>query len=110
MTDQDAADLFHAFRAELRAGRVIEAPALFSRTQHMAGACGDEHIYVKPSTAVVWILVHEMIHRRHPRWGEKRVRLETDRALKHMHTSDARRWYRAYQRSKRVHAPPVEIE
>ena len=109
MTDEDVAALFHAFRAELRSGRIIEAP-LVSQREHVAGACADTNIYVNPATAVVWVLVHEMLHRKHPRWGEKRVERETDRALAHMHSSDLKRWHRAYQRSKRVHTRTVEIK
>jgi hypothetical protein len=58
---------------------------------------------------VIDTLVHELIHRRHPRMGEKRVQAETSHLMRQLTDADVSDLYRAYQRCAQKVRRPVEI-
>lgn len=90
---------------ELAKGRVVEA-RLRDQTlsAHLDGLCdfGSGTIYIDPRTAIVSTLIHELIHRRWPSWGEARVWKEEQRLIANMTPDEIQRWYRKYQKAKRT--------
>ena len=97
--------------AELQKGAITEA-ALHDPLMHVDGLCdyGSQRVYVNPKPSLVETLLHELIHRRWPRWGEKRVDTEAKRLLCEMSNAEVAKWYRAFQRTARKRKSPRVIE
>lgn len=95
---------------ELTKGNITEAD-LRDPTHHLDGFCdyGSRRVYVNPRPSVVETLCHELIHRRFPRWGERRVDAEAKRILAHMTPAEVDQWYRAYQVIKRTRKRPKAV-
>lgn len=93
---------------ELQRGKVYEC-SLRDPRWHLDGFKDGECVYIDPRPAVLETLLHELTHRRHPRWGERRVTTEARRMVGRMTEQDKARWWRAYQRIKRK-GRPVHIE
>jgi len=102
------AEMLHELSEELSRGRVVEAP-LRATGAHLDGLCdhGNGTIYVNPAPAIVETLLHELCHRRWPSWSEGRVHRESRRLLGSLDDAAMGRWYRLYQRAKRVRRRPV---
>ena len=96
---------------ELQRGQITEAD-LRDPAMHLDGFCdyGSDRVYVNPKPSVVETLLHELIHRRHKRWGEPRVDREAKRLLSQMSHADVARWYRRYQAIARKRQRPMRIE
>ena len=62
-------DLLAAITVEFSKGRIFEAPIVGSK-DHVEGLCNWEsgEVTVNPSVSVVDTLVHELLHRRFPKW------------------------------------------
>ena len=93
---------------ELHRGRVYECSLRDPKWQ-LDGFQEGESIYIDPRTSILETLVHELIHRRHPRLGERTVTREARRLIGRMAEQDKARWWRAYLRIKR-RKQPKEIE
>lgn len=93
---------------ELTRGRVYEC-SLRSKTWQHDGLLDGESIYVDPRPAILETLIHELLHRRKPRWGERRVSREARGLVLRMDETTKARWWRNYQRIRRK-GPAVEIE
>jgi hypothetical protein len=103
-SDEVLADLWD----ELAKGDVVEA--FLADKVHLDGLCHDGKVYVNPATNTVLTLLHELMHRRWPRWSEKRVARESANLFCDMSEADVKRWYRAYQKAKRVSRRTVKAE
>jgi hypothetical protein len=79
--------------------------SLRDKRWHLDGLQDGKAIYIDPRPAVLETLIHELIHRRHPRWGERAVTREARRLLATMDDKTKARWWRAYQRRKRKSCP-----
>ncbi len=55
--------------------------------------------------AILETLLHELLHRRHPRWGERRVAKTARLLVGHMDEALKRKWWLAYRRVKKQRAP-----
>lgn len=84
---------------------IIEAPG-----EHVSGICEGQRIVINPVPEVVDTLLHELLHRRYPRRGEKWVRQTTARLLFYMDTATLRSWYRRYNRTKRTRKTPLSVD
>jgi hypothetical protein len=102
--------LLSALSAEFSKGDVYEAE-LQSKDAHVLGCLTieDQRVYVDPAPMVVEILFHELLHRRFPRWGERRVKKTSEGLLATLTDTEKRRWYRRYLRAARK-ARPVKVE
>ena len=89
---------------ELNRGRVYEC-SLRDPFFHLDGLQQGEQVFVDPRPAVLETVLHELLHRRKPRWGERRVRQESRRLICQMDEQAKARWWRAYQRIKRKGRP-----
>ena len=95
---------------ELAKGLIFEATIVGSKDLFIEGVCCENgEITVNPSVNVVDTLIHELLHRRFPRWSEDRVRLETWRIMKHMSDADIAAWYRKYKRMAKRKTKPVRL-
>lgn len=104
-------DLVEAITDELGKGLIFEAPIVGSK-DHIEGLCNWENgeVTVNPSVSVVDTLVHELLHRRFPKWSEDRVRAETWRVMKSFSAADVRAWYQKYKRFARRKSRPVRLK
>lgn len=93
---------------EMNRGRIVEC-SLRDPRWHLDGLQDGEHIYIDPRSAVLETLLHELLHRRKPRLGERAVTREARRLFGTMDELTKARWWRAYSRIKRK-GKPVEVE
>ena len=89
---------------ELQRGRIREC-SLRSTKWQIDGLQDGENIYIDPRPAILETLCHELIHRRHPRWGERRVTITARNLIVRMDDQTKARWWRAYGRIKRKGRP-----
>lgn len=104
-------ELLKLLRGDLRKGGIHEA-SLKAKGWHLDGMCDWDKgtVYVDPAPTVTETLLHEMLHRRYPRWGEKRVDLTAQRLLRSMNSRQARWWYRQFQSLKTTLTKPVSAD
>jgi hypothetical protein len=93
---------------EIRRGRVYEC-SLRDPKWHLDGLQDGETIYIDPRPAILETLLHELLHRRKPRMGERAVTQQARRLVFGMDEATKNKWWRAYQRVKRKGAP-VDVE
>lgn len=93
---------------ELKRGKVYETRLRDPRWQ-LDGLQDGESIYIDPRPAILETLLHELMHRRFPRWGERRVTVEARRLVLRMSEPDKARWWRAYRRIRKIGRTIVEI-
>jgi len=92
---------------ELNRGRVWEC-SLRDPKWHLDGLQSGENVYIDPRSSILEILIHELIHRRHPRLGERTVTKAARKLFAGMNEQDKQRWWRRYSALKRK-GVPVEI-
>lgn len=93
---------------ELLRGRVFEC-SLRDPKFRLDGLQHGDAIYIDPRPAILETLVHELLHRRKPRWAERRVNREARRILSKMTEEEIALWYRRYNAIKRK-GRPVDVE
>jgi hypothetical protein len=98
--------------AELANGRIYEATLITDDGAHLLGICDHDNgaITIDPKVAIVSTLLHELIHRKFPNWGEARVRKEEIYALRQLSQHDIQTWYRRYKRAVRKRRPVDAID
>ena len=96
---------------EFSRGDVFEAE-IQSPEHHCLGVLTieDQRVYIDPAPMVVEILFHELLHRRYPRWGEKRVKRTAEQLLATLNDVEKRAWYRRYQRTARKARAPIQVD
>lgn len=105
---------FADLMGELRRSPVIAAK-IKDEAQHVGGLCYEPGglIVIDEAVCTAEVITHEVLHRMHPRWGERRVEREADYLMRRMSDEDVARLYRTYrrvryQRSRPVILPPTE--
>jgi hypothetical protein len=93
---------------EIRRGKVYEC-SLRDPKWHLDGFQSGDAIYIDPRPAILESVIHELIHRRKPRLGERTVTRLARRLVAQMDEATKNRWWRTYQRTKRK-SRPVEVE
>ena len=93
---------------ELHRGRVLEA-SLRDPRWHLDGLQDGETIYIDPRSSILETLTHELIHRRHPRLGERIVTRAARRLVAGMTEAEKTRWWKAYCRIRRK-GRPVDVD
>ena len=96
---------------EFRKGKIVEA-LLVEPGYHVHGLCDFDSgaVVVNPQPHTVAVLLHELLHRRFPRWGEKRVERETARLVGQMTDADVATWYRDYRQAARKFKRPIRVD
>ena len=87
--------------AELRKGNGIVTAYLSMPGYHLDGLCEGTKVYVNPVPSQVETIIHELIHRVRPRWGERRVRSTAQQLLSRMDDREVKRWHRQFQKVTR---------
>lgn len=105
-------DFISELADELTKGRIYEATLITDDGAHLMGLCdhGNGAITIDPKVAIVSTLLHELIHRRHPDWTEKRVVKAEIRALRQLSQKDIQTWYQRYRRAVRKRRPVDAIQ
>lgn len=103
MTVEDVA-LLEDLYDELQRGRVYECSIRDARFQIDGLQCGEQ-IYIDPRPAILETVLHELLHRRKPRLGERRVERDARRLAVGMDEATKMKWWRAYRRIKRAGRP-----
>lgn len=103
-------DLLGEVAAELGKGRIYEA-TLIDPTHHLEGLCdhSTQAVVINPQVSVVDSLIHELLHRRYPRWSERRVQQETQRLMGQLSSHDVAVWYRRYRRAVKKRRPVSSV-
>lgn len=92
---------------ELQRGKVWECSLRSERWQHDGLLDGDS-IYIDPRPAILETVLHELLHRRKPRLGEKTVTRAARQLALSMDEPTKRKWWRAYSQTKRK-GPPIDV-
>lgn len=95
-------------RDELNRGKVYEC-SLRDPKWHLDGFQQGECVYIDPRPAVLESVLHELIHRRKPRLGERTVTRLARRLVGGMDDQAKAQWWRSYNRIKR-RGRPVHVE
>lgn len=110
MTDDARNALLVVLGEEFRKGNIYERPIPDTHkdvweafVNHTTGT-----IVIDPTQWFTETLIHELLHRRYPRWSEKRVSVTASRVMHGMSREERRSWYRAYQRTVKRSPKPVE--
>jgi hypothetical protein len=103
--------LLKELRAELKKGGIVQAP-LRATGLHVDGMCNHDEgrVYIDPAPAITETLLHELLHRRYPRWGEKRVDVTAKRLLRYMTPRRARWWAEQFNQRKRTITTPISAD
>lgn len=99
--------------AELKRGQdIYEAEVLTVRhRQKIRGLCVDDNaVYVNPNPDVVEVLLHELIHRTHPRMTEEQVATKALRIMVAMTDTEIRQWMKQYRSVARKKKAPIHLE
>lgn len=89
---------------ELGRGRIYECSIRDSRFQ-VDGLQDGEQIYIDPRPAILETVLHELLHRRKPRLGERAVERQARKLALSMDEHAKTKWWRAYRRIKRQRRP-----
>src|SRR5690349_19079070 len=102
--------LIAAITEEMGKGQIFEAPIVGSK-DHVEGLCNWESgdITVNPAPSVVDTLIHELLHRRFPKWSEERVRVETWRIIRTLSAADVQALPTKYKRIAKRRRKPVRL-
>lgn len=95
---------------ELQRGKVYECSLRSFREPgyryvQVDGLSSGQSIYIDPRPAILETLLHELLHRRKPRWTERAVTIKAKNMMVEMDDPTKAKWWRAYQRIKRKSCP-----
>lgn len=93
---------------ELTRGKVYEC-TLRDPAWRLDGLQHGEAIYIDPRPAILETLIHELLHRRKPRWSERRVSREARLILSKMSEEEIAAWWKRYNQVKRK-GRPIDVE
>ena len=93
---------------ELQRGQIYEC-TLRNSAWRLDGLQHGQAIYIDPRPAILETLVHELLHRRKPRWSERRVTREARLMLSRMDEAEIATWWRRYRKVRKI-ARPVDAE
>lgn len=98
-------------RDEFSKGKIVLAH-IESESEVIDGLCetGSGLVIVDEVPNTVETLLHELLHRRYPRWGEKRVSLTATRLMHAMDHAERRAWYRALKRAATRLRAPMQVD
>lgn len=96
--------------ADMGQWRVVDA-SLHNPRRPLKGMCDYQTgtIVVDLSHDGVDTLIHELVHLRHPRYGEKRVLKETARLMKQMDDAERAKWWARFKRHAKK-TRPVKLD
>lgn len=91
---------------EFAKGGIFEAE-IIDPERHVEGLCDYDtaQITINPKVSVVDTLIHELLHRRYPKWTERRVRQETRLLMGILSHADVASLYQRYKRAVRKRRP-----
>jgi hypothetical protein len=95
--------------AELGAGHISEAYIKDSGS-FTEGYIEGRHITVNPVPTTVCSLIHELLHRLHPGWGEKQIDNTTTALMRRMTDPQIQQVYLEYNSRKRTRKSAKIVE
>lgn len=100
MTPEARAALLLAVTDEMKRGRITEMHLSEGADKSIYHGLAEPHghIYVDPAPDTLDTAVHECLHRRFPRWSEKRVTDTATRLVFGMTGAERRKLFALYQR------------
>lgn len=96
---------------EMERGGLLEG-SIDTKGFHLAGYCDQatEVISIDPYPELCRAVLHELIHRKHKRLPEARVKEETARLLSSMNTAQVRQFCEDYQQVRRKTRRTIIVE
>ena len=103
--------LIEILAEEFAKGRIYEA-TLVTDDAHLEGLCDKTTgvITLDTKVTIVSALLHELIHRKYPKWSERRVRKAEIEAMGQLTQKDVQTWYQRYRRAVRKRRPVDAID
>ena len=83
--------------------------SLRSPTWHLDGLQSGEDIFIDPRSAILETVIHELIHRRCPRLGERAVAKRARQLLAGMDEATKCRWWVSFRRIVKIRRP-IELD
>jgi hypothetical protein len=97
--------------AELKHGEDIYEADIRDKAGPVYGLCdGDDTVIVNPAPSIVDSLVHEILHRLHPRMSEKKVTEVATRISRSMTGAEQARWVKQYKAVVRRRRAPIRLD
>jgi hypothetical protein len=105
-----ADELLAALNDEFNRGQIYEGMIPKGKHEFVMGICESAlgPIVIDSRSVVVELLLHELLHRRFWKWGERRVQRKAETLLASMSHDDIRRWHRKFKRVARRRVIEVE--
>ena len=95
--------------AELGAGGIAEG-AIHDAASFTSGLCEGRSVTIDPDVDVVMVLIHELIHRLHPAWGERRVDSMTMALARRLSEAQLRQIAAEYHKRKVIRKRPKVVD
>ena len=92
---------------EMDRGKVYEC-SLRDPQWHLDGLWQGDCVFIDPRPSIILALLHELIHRRFPRLGERSVDRASRKLVSSMSDAELLRWWKMYNRVK-VKGRPVKV-
>lgn len=94
---------------EMARGRIYECSLRGSGKWQIDGFQSGETIYIDPRPAVLETVLHELLHRRKPRWTERSVGIAARNMAVRMDEATKAKWWKAYRQIRKI-GRPVDVE
>ena len=99
--------------AELKRGEDIVETELHTHEEpgKYYGLCvNDQTVYVNPQPSIVESVLHELLHRAHPKMSEETVTLTAVKILTRMTNAEVRKWAKQYKAVARKRRTPLKVD
>lgn len=89
---------------ELHRGKIWEC-SLRDPHWHLDGLAEGEDVFLDIRSSILLTLIHELLHRRHPRLAERSVERISRQLFCKLTEPDKRKWWNAYRRIRKARRP-----
>lgn len=96
--------------AELRRGEDIIEATLETATTPIYGLCEGRTVYINPTPSIVDSVLHELLHRCHPRMSERRVAQLATCIMVRMSRGELRKWAKQYKAVAKKRRKPFDVD
>jgi hypothetical protein len=97
--------------AELKRGEDIYEADIRAKEGPVYGVClGDVTVVINPAPSIVDSVIHEILHRIHPRMTEKNVCALATKIVRNMSGAEQARWMKKYKAVVRRRRIPVRLD
>jgi hypothetical protein len=97
--------------AELKRGDDIIEAELQAKGGQFYGLCvNSKKVYINPTPSIIDTVLHELIHRTHPKMSERAVANKAYAIMRRMGAAEMRQWVRQYKAVARKRRTPLNVD